>query len=213
MIDIAHEIDTTEREIRRAPLGGRDGWAIRLRRRLQAPIEDVWDAFTDPDRLGRWFLPISGEYRLGGHYQFEGNAGGEILECDRPNRLKVSWVYGEAGEAPPSEVEIRLAPAGDDATLLEFEHTAVVPDEMWDQYGPGAVGVGWDMGLLGLTLHLAGGAVGDPIAWQGSPEGRDFAGRSSRAWGEAHRAAGADGETVARTVANTTAFYAPPAGA
>jgi uncharacterized protein YndB with AHSA1/START domain len=209
MIDIAREIDATDREVERARLGGADGWTIRLRRTLDAPIDDVWNALTTPERIGRWFLPISGDYRLGGHYQFEGNAGGEIVECSRPDRLKVTWVFGPAGDAPPSEVVIRLTPAGDDATVFEFEHTAVVPDEMWTQFGPGAVGTGWDGGMLGLVLHLRGGSVGDPIAWQLSDEGRAYSTRSSEAWGEAYRAAGADDEAVATAVANTTAFYAP----
>ena len=90
-----------------------------------------------------------------------------------------------------------------------IEHIAIVPDEMWTTYGPGAVGVGWDGGVLGLALHLRGGSVGDPVAWQLSVEGRAFATRCSQAWGEASRQAGADAETVARNVANTTAFYAP----
>jgi hypothetical protein len=80
---------------------------------------------------------------------------------------------------------------------------------MWDQYGPGAVGVGWDGGFLGLALHLRGGVLDDPVAWQMSPEGREFSARCSTAWGEASRTAGADPTTVARYVANTTAFYAP----
>ena len=210
MIDLLHEIGATQREVGRARLGGSDGWAITLRRTLQAPIEDVWDAITNPDRVGRWFLPISGDYRLGGHYQFEGNAGGEIVECRRPDHLKITWVFGEQGDGPPSEVDIRLTPSGDAMTVLEFTHTAVVPDEFWREYGPGAVGVGWDGGLLGLTLHLDGGAIADPTAWQMSAEGRDFYSQSSAAWGEAYRAAGADAETVGRVVANTTAFYAPP---
>jgi uncharacterized protein YndB with AHSA1/START domain len=210
MIDTLSALGATQREVRRAQLAGSDGWAITLRRMLDAPIDDVWDALTDPKRIGRWFLPISGDYRLGGHYQFEGNAGGEIVECDRPNRLKVTWVFGPQGDAPPSEVVVRLTPAGDDRTVFEFEHTAVVPDEFWDDYGPGAVGVGWDGGLLGLTLHLAGGSIEDPNAWQTSAEGRDFYTRSSAAWGEAYRASGADDDTVGRAVTNTTAFYAPP---
>ena len=87
------------------------------------------------------------------------------------------------------------------------------PTRCGTQYGPGAVGVGWERGLLGLALHLTGGSVGDPMAWQVSAEGRDFATRSSEAWGDANRAAGADPETVARGVANTTVFYAPDPGA
>jgi uncharacterized protein YndB with AHSA1/START domain len=209
MIDIVREIQATGREVRAASLGGEDGWTIQLQRALDAPIDDVWDAFTNPERIGRWFLPISGDYRLGGRYQFEGNAGGEIIECSRPTRLKVTWVYGDPGGAPPSEVVVGLTPDGDDRTILRFEHTAVVPDEFWDQYGPGAVGVGWDGGLLGLALHLAGGSVADPMAWQISDEGRAFYTRSAAAWGAASTAAGADAETVSRQVANTNEFYAP----
>jgi len=209
MIDIAHEIAAVQRETRPGSLAGSDARTVILRRTYAAPVDEVWDALTDPARIGRWFLPISGDYRLGGTYQFEGNAGGEIVACDAPHRLRVTWVFGPAGDAPPSEVEVRLAAAGDGRTTLELEHVAVVPDEMWDQYGPGAVGVGWEGGLLGLALHLTGGSVGDPIAWQLSDEGRAFATGGSVAWGEASRAAGADEETVARTVANTTAFYAP----
>ena len=210
MIDIVREIEAVQREVGEGEVPAGTGHAIRLRRDYDAPIDDVWDALTDPERIGRWFLPISGDYRLGGRYQFEGNAGGEIQACERPNRLKVTWVFGEpTSDKDASVVEVRLSPLDGGATRLDFDHTAIVPDEMWDQYGPGAVGVGWEGGLLGLSLHLRGGSLDDPTAWQVSAEGRDFYTRSSRAWGEAYRASGADPETVARGVANSTQFYAP----
>jgi uncharacterized protein YndB with AHSA1/START domain len=211
MIDIVREIEAVQREVGTGRIAAGEGRTVRLRRTYDAPIDDVWDALTNPERIGRWFLPISGDYRIGGRYQFEGNAGGEILECERPHRLRATWVYGDPSDpAATTEVEIRLSAAADDVTLLDFVHTAVVPDEMWDQYGPGAVGVGWDGGLLGLSLHLrTGETVGDPIAWQLSDEGREFSTRCSEAWGVASRAAGADPETIGRNVANTTAFYAP----
>ena len=212
MIDVIQQIESVRREVGSGRLPAGEAHIVRLGRTYRAPIGEVWDALTDPDRIGRWFLPISGDYRLGGHYQFEGNAGGEILACERPNRLRVTWVFGPP-DAPASEVEVRLAPEGDERTRLELEHAAIVPEEMWDQFGPGAVGVGWEGGLLGLALHLTGGTIDDPMAWQVSGEGRDFNTRSSVAWGEVSRAAGADAETVARNVANTTAFYTGlPAG-
>jgi len=62
---------------------------------------------------------------------------------------------------------------------------------------------------MGLGLHLAGGAIDDPNAWMVSDEGRDIYRRSSAAWGEAYRPAGADDDTVALAVANTNGFYAP----
>ena len=209
MIDIIREIEAAQRELGNGTIAAGDGPMIRIQRTYDAPIEDVWDALTNPDRIGRWFLPISGDYRIGGRYQFDGNAGGEILVCDRPHRLRTSWGFGATAAADGSELEVRLSPAGEERTLFEFEHTAVVPEEMWAEFGPGAVGVGWDGGLLGLALHLRGGSVSDPIAWQLSPEGREFFTRSSNAWGAAFAASGADPEAVAKAVANTTAFYAP----
>jgi uncharacterized protein YndB with AHSA1/START domain len=210
MIDIVREIEATHREVGEGRIPAGIGRAVRLQREYDAPIDEVWDALTNPERIGRWFLPISGEYRLGGRYQLEGNAGGEIVTCDRPNRLKVTWVYGvEASPEDVSEVEIRLSAVTDERTRVELEHTAVVPEDRWAEYGPGAVGVGWDGGVLGLALHLRGGSIDDPIAWQMSADGRDFFSRCSVAWGEANRAAGADPEAAAKAVANTTAFYAP----
>jgi uncharacterized protein YndB with AHSA1/START domain len=210
VIDIVREIQAVQREVGTGRIPAGEGRVVRLRRAYDAPIGDVWDALTNPDRIGRWFLPISGDYRVGGRYQFEGNAGGEILACERPNRLRATWIYGDANNAAgTSEVEVRLSSSGEDVTVLELVHTAVVPDEMWDQYGPGAVGVGWEGGLLGLALHLQGGAIADPGAWQVSAEGRDFYTRSATGWGAASAAAGADPATVERNVTNTTSFYAP----
>lgn len=209
MIDIPTQVAATERAVGRGHLPAGEGRAVRLRRTFDSPIDDVWDAFTDPARIGRWFLPISGDFRLGGRYQFEGNAGGEIVHCERPNRLKVTWVYMDTGNpADVSEVEIRLTDHAGTSTTVELEHTAIVPDDAWAMFGPGAVGVGWDGGMLGLALHLErGGGVDDPIAWQLSDEGRAWSTACSEAWGAANIAAGADPELAAAGVAATTAFY------
>ena len=210
MIDIVHEIEAVQREVGSGRIAAGEGRAVRLRRTYEAPIEEVWDALTSPERITRWFLPISGDYRVGGRYQLEGNAGGEILSCERPHRYRVTWVYGEvASPADVSELEVRLTPAGEGSTTVELEHIAIVPDERWAEYGPGAVGVGWDGGVLGLSLHLRGESMGDSVAWQLSDEGREFFTRSSAAWGAANEAAGAGAAAAAKAVANTTAFYAP----
>jgi uncharacterized protein YndB with AHSA1/START domain len=210
MIDIVSQINETHRELgnRRIPAG--EGRAVLLRRSYDAPIEDVWSACTDPDRIKRWFMPITGDLRVGGTYQLEGNAGGEILRCEPPRLLKVTWVYGDdPKEADISEVEVWLSPGTDGETVLELEHAAVVDPERWATFGPGAVGVGWDLALLGLGLHLRGGSIEDPDAWGQSPEAREFMTRSSKAWGAAHEAAGATPAEAATAAENTSKFYAP----
>jgi uncharacterized protein YndB with AHSA1/START domain len=204
------QIGAVTREITSGERNGRRVRILRATQAYHAEVDDVWDAITSPERIPRWFLPVSGDLRAGGRYQLEGNAGGEIVACERPNRFKVTWFYGEpASPNDVSEVEVRLSPIGADRTRLELEHVADVPAEQAAQFGPGAVGVGWDGVVMGLGLHLAGGSMSDPNAWMVSDEGRDFYRRSSAAWGEAYRASGADDAAVAQAVSNTTQFYAP----
>jgi uncharacterized protein YndB with AHSA1/START domain len=208
MSDIVDQINHIRRQVGSRTVPEGDARTLVLRRTYDATVEDVWDACTDPERIGRWFLPVSGDLKLGGHYQLEGNAGGEILRCEPPQLLKVSWLFGE--DSGFSEVELRLT-AEDEAerTTVELEHVAVVPPEMWDQFGPGAVGVGWDLMMLGLGLHLSGDTIDDLAAWQESDEAREFMTRSSEAWGEAYGASGAPSDVVAAAVRSTTGFYAP----
>jgi uncharacterized protein YndB with AHSA1/START domain len=208
MSDIVDQINHIRRQVGSRTVAEGDARTLVLRRTYDATVEDVWDACTDPERIGRWFLPVSGDLKLGGHYQLEGNAGGEILRCEPPQLLKVSWLFGE--DSGFSEVELRLT-AEDEAerTTVELEHVAVVPPEMWDQFGPGAVGVGWDLMMLGLGLHLSGDTIDDLATWQESDEAREFMTRSSEAWGEAYGASGAPSDVVAAAVRSTTGFYAP----
>ncbi|MEV4755685.1 SRPBCC family protein [Micromonospora sp. NPDC049559] len=212
MIDIIDEINAIRRRVGQTTLGESDARVVVAERGYDAAIEDVWDAITTPERLTRWFLPVSGDLRPGGTYQFTGNAGGRILRCEPPRLLRVTWIFGEHAEAGGSEVEVRLRSDAPERTTLELEHVAAVDPAMWDRYGPGAVGVGWDLTLLGLGLHLGGTSIGNPDEWAVSPEGRGFATSSSEAWGAAYGAAGASSEVVATAIRNTTGFYAPEPG-
>ncbi|WP_435736783.1 SRPBCC family protein [Cellulosimicrobium sp. PMB13] len=211
MKDLIAELETVRRTVGSGTLPAGEARVVSLTRSYRAAVDDVWDAVTNPERVSRWFLPVSGDLRVGGTYQTEGNAGGEIRVCDAPRHLQLTWVMGPAGPDDSSIVDVRLEPDGD-GTRLTLEHTAVTPPEMWDQFGPGAVGVGWDGALLGLALHLEGveGAI-DPETLATDPAVRAFNTASSESWGAALAAAdGLDEKTVAARVAATTAFYVPP---
>lgn len=211
MIDITAQINATRRAVAAGRAGADQSRTVRLRRRYDAPVEDVWDACTSPERIARWFLPLTGDLRPGGSYQLEGNAGGEILRCEPPRLLRVTWVFGDA---PPSEVEVRLSPGDDQDTVLELEHTMRVTP-LWDKFGPGAVGVGWDLALLGLGRYLTGLENPDARSWPRSAEGREFITSSSLAWGAAHQAAGVTAAEADAAAEHTTRFYtgqAQPAG-
>lgn len=181
MIDIAAELNAIHRAVGNRP--ATDGAGIVLRRSYPAQVEDVWNAVTDPDRLKRWFLPISGDLRVGGRFQLEGNAGGEILHCEPPRLLTVTF------GSETSVVQLRLSPHPDadpdadpaGATVLELEH--LVPLEMaGSTAGALYVGPGWDGGLLGLSLFLRGEVAADPVAAANSAEALEFSAQSVQAW-------------------------------
>ena len=210
MKDVADEVKAIHRAVaRRRPTEYSDEEvAVLLRRSYPAEIADVWDALTNPDRVKRWFLPVSGDLRVGGSFQTEGNAGGEILACDAPRLLRVSW------GGPTSVVELRLS-EGDDrttSTTVELEHS--VPVEIAGS-GAGAlfVGPGWDLTLLGLGHHFADPAD-DLSGWDGTPEGLRFSAQSIDAWTAAVESSGtATAEELAGGVAMARAQFTPDPGA
>lgn len=204
-IDPATTAGLVTREVR---TGQRDDRITRIavaRRTYGTDQRDLWQAITDPERLPRWFLPVRGEFRPGGRYQLEGNAGGTIDTCDEPDHLAVTWEYAQQ----VSWVDITLRPAPD-GTTLELVHEAPVDPAFWAQFGPGATGVGWDLGLLGLGLHLESGEPVDPAraeAWTVSPPGVEFVRSAATGWGEAAAADGDDPTAAREAAERTVAFY------
>ncbi|MGH2944047.1 MAG: polyketide cyclase, partial [Solirubrobacteraceae bacterium] len=132
--------------------------------------------------------------------------GGTIERCDPPNGFAATWEYG--GEV--SWIELRLSAEPRGATRFELDHIAHVDDTRAAEFGPGAVGVGWDLGLIGLAIHLATGQGVDRQAaeeWTVSEEGRRFMSLSSQGWRDASVAAGADEVEAQAAADRTTAFY------
>ena len=76
MIDIVQEIQAIQREVSTTPARAGEAKVARLTRTYEAPVADVWEALTSAERIGRWFMPISGDLHQGGHFQLAGNAGG-----------------------------------------------------------------------------------------------------------------------------------------
>ena len=164
MIDVIHQISSVDRQVASRTLEAGEARTLTISRVYDTPPEDLWDACTNPERISRWFLPISGDLRPGGRYEFQGNASGTIERCDPPHSVNATWEYG--GQI--SWVELRLTPEPDGGTRLALEHIAHVEDEFWDQFGPGAVGVGWDGGDPGPDPlpHRA-----PPTCLSGTPSG------------------------------------------
>lgn len=218
MVDVNAQIDAVSRALRTEEIDGEPTRIQTIAQDYPADIADVWDATTTADRIARWFLPVTGDLRLGGRYQLTGNAGGEILACSPPAdgsaagsaEYRITWEFGGG----VTWVTVRLTSIGRDSTRFTLEHSARVadvPEQLWETYGPGATGVGWDQAVLGLALHF--GTQDSAIspeegqAWALSDEGAAFTRAAADCWAEAHIADGAEPATAARTADATFAFY------
>ena len=211
--DLGAHLNAMSRVVRNFERDGKPATAVIASCVYDTDAADLWDALTSEERIKRWFLPVSGDLELGGRYQFEGNAGGTITECQPQKRIGATWEF--AGTV--TWVTVTLTPDGE-RTRLELEHVAIV-DPNFPPFGPGAVGVGWDLGFMGLARHIADpGTAMDPVegsAWPTTPEGKSFVSTSATSWAEADILAGTDAEKARAGAEMTRQFYTgemePPA--
>lgn len=206
MIEVEGQINAVQRRVGSRVLEAGEARTTTISQVYAAGVEAVWDACTNPERIPRWFLPVSGDLVLGGRYQLEGNAGGTISECDPPHRFAATWEYGDN----VSWIEVRLAAETDGRTRFELEHLVPVDDHTWGEFGPGATGVGWDLSLAALTLHIAAPETLDPYAvarWTASTDGKRFMTMSSERWFDANVSAGADAGEARVAADRTTVAY------
>ena len=203
-LDADIHLAAVERQVTALEREGQPAHAVRLARSYATTLDDLWDAVTNAERIPQWFLPVSGNLELGGHYQLEGNAGGKIVRCEPPSHLALTWEFGE----DLSWVEVDVSDDSAGRARLALTHTALVTPH-WAEFGPGAVGVGWEMGLLGMALHLAHPHEPklDAEAFAASAEGRALLTGSSEAWGRAAVAMGMEPDEAQAAARRTAGFY------
>jgi uncharacterized protein YndB with AHSA1/START domain len=201
-VNVDHQIKTVARRLKSGVAQTGDAHVVTVSQSYDTDARDLWDAVTNVERIPRWFLPISGELKVGGSYQLEGHAGGQVLTCDPPGNFTATWEYG----GNVSWIDVSVIADGPDRARLVLEHIIPVDndDDIWRQFGPGAVGMGWDSMLLGLAIHLATGESVDPAEgqqWLATDEGRRFLSLSAEQWYAANVDFGTDRE-VARSMAD-----------
>jgi uncharacterized protein YndB with AHSA1/START domain len=212
VISVSEQINAVRRAVGTRVIEAGEARVVTISQVYDGDVDELWDACTNPERIPRWFLPVSGDLQPGGRYQLEGNAGGVIEHCDPPHGFSATWEFG----GNTSWIELRLSADAPGRTRFELDHLMPVDelDAHWTEFGPGAVGIGWDLALIGLVLHLASGEPVDPArvaAWSVSVQGREFVTRSSDRWYEADVAGGADpGQARAAADRTTEAYTAPP---
>jgi uncharacterized protein YndB with AHSA1/START domain len=113
-------------------VSGASGRVLRIERSFAAPAEDVFDAWTSPEVMRRWFhcgpdweTPVAEvDLRVGGAVRIvmrrpdgrEAGARGEYALIDRPHRLVMAWTF----DADPSNRQML------DLTFSESEGVTTV---------------------------------------------------------------------------------------
>jgi uncharacterized protein YndB with AHSA1/START domain len=120
---------------------------VRIERTFDAPAEDVFDAWTSPDVIERWFIPgrdwrkpsAEVDLRVGGTIRVvmrdpsgaPVEAGGEYTEIDRPRRLAFTWTFDD-DLSNQQLIEIEFTER-DGATTVLFVNSNISQGERRDQ--------------------------------------------------------------------------------
>ena len=204
-VDIEHQINAVERKLGSRIIDAKEAHVVTISQSYDTDQNDLWDAVTNIERIPRWLMPISGDLTVGGSYQLEGQAGGTVLTCDPPKNFTATWEFGGG----VSWIDVTVSADGPGRSRLVIEHIAHV-DDHWDQFGPGAVGMGWDSMVLGLAIHVATGAAIDPSfgeQWIVTDDGRRFLTLSGERWCDANIAFGTSPSTAREMAQRCLAAY------
>jgi len=133
--------------------------SLTIKRRLNAPPAKVYAAWTNPQKMTRWFGPANArsgsvqaeiDARIGGRFRISFStddeyyeAGGVYREVVPNQKLVFSWAWHSTPERE-SQVTISLKPDGD-GTLLTLHH---------EQFFDSAARDGHERGWTGMLDNL-----------------------------------------------------------
>jgi uncharacterized protein YndB with AHSA1/START domain len=148
-------------------MSSRELAAVRLERTFAATPEEVFDAWTSPEVLTRWWAAqptwtspgCEVDLRVGGRYVLRMRSddgriyavGGEYREVDRPRRLVYTWCWeGTDGPDPGVvslvTVEFRLEAEG---TTVVLEHSGLTSEQSRSGHE-----AGWNGALENLARRI-----------------------------------------------------------
>jgi uncharacterized protein YndB with AHSA1/START domain len=101
---------------------------IRFERSYPRPVQIVWAALTEPERLSDWMGVSHVEPRVGGRLDTiqdsAAPSSGKVLVWDPPKVLEFSW---SNKDAPDSVVRYELMPDGASGTRMVFTQHGLLP--------------------------------------------------------------------------------------
>jgi uncharacterized protein YndB with AHSA1/START domain len=152
-----------------------DTTGLRLERTFDASAEEVFDAWTNPEVLRRWWAAGADwrtptaevDLRVGGRYRLSmedpaseklHTVGGEYHEVERPRRLVYSWCWEQETDEPEhvSTVTVEFRDDGERTTVV-LEHTGLASPTSRDGHGHG-----WEACLENLHTRVLTRALDTP---------------------------------------------------
>ena len=133
-----------------------EGAVLELVRVIEAPRERVFDAWTQPEILKKWWgvtrehtTPLAEvDLRVGGKYRLTMRAadgtdhtvGGEYREISRPEKLVYTWQWETEGEFPVTLVSIEFREKAPGFTEIALTHTQLPSENSVAQHRHGWLG-------------------------------------------------------------------------
>lgn len=124
---------------------------LRFERHLTTGLDDAWTLVSDPERVARWFAPVTvgdDDPRTGPqdavgrtwttHWD-DGReyATGTITRCEPPHLLELTWTASDDADAASADSTLRVTLVEDaDGVLLTLEHEGLGGADLV-QYGAG----------------------------------------------------------------------------
>jgi uncharacterized protein YndB with AHSA1/START domain len=139
--------------------------ALVVERLVPASVEDVFAAWTTPERMAEWLSPVGhaeaeADLRVGGTFRVvmadersRIEHSGEYLELHPPSRLVFTWVSQYTGPEP-SVVTVELHPH-EEGTRLVLTHDRLPAEVLESHRG------GW-AAMLDRLAEILGGKEGTP---------------------------------------------------
>ena len=130
------------------------GYVLRIERTFEAPAEEVFDAWTSPEVMRRWFhcfedweTPVAEvDLRVGGKVRVvmrkpdggESSMGGEYRVIERPHRLVMTWTFYDDEPGNEQLIELTFSEA-DGSTTVRMTNSRISIDERLESQN-----VGWN---------------------------------------------------------------------
>ena len=128
------------------------GFDISFQRKIKAPVDRVYRAWTEPDELNRWFTTKAKvEAKVGGRYSNADGDAGEFRRVEPNKRLVFTWEQKQ--HQPGSVVDVMFMPEGPEKTVVYLTHRKLQSKEDADDLKNG----GWRWALDSLKSYLESG--------------------------------------------------------